>query len=279
MKSNLLIQSDKNCTIFSNSNQEPVPISSHPKPEPVPISSPLPTRSQSATDQSKPEQDSGIWKKAPFPVSTTEKWEKTSKKKKHKNLKFRNSPCLEEIPDFEDVPKIEQSLPPKDEIIKHKNKTAEDEKNPTSDDGEKEESATPDNIEQEKKKRRRRKNKQSSEDPEDDNVGYRVVIRDDQIEINPPQFARRSSETAHPLLDKAKTPGYCEFLVINELGSGISKGCMNYGRLYQGKYIPPERTDALIPECKDDDGASEEKSDEVIVEDALAKPSADIALD
>ena len=37
-------------------------------------------------------------------------------------------------------------------------------------------------------------------------------------------------------------------MVINELGSGISRGCMNYGRLYQGKYIPPERTDGLLPE-------------------------------
>ena len=97
-------------------------------------------------------------------------------------MKFRNSPCLEEIVEFEDVPKIEQSLPPKDEIIKQKNKTAEHEKKTISDNKEKEESATPDNIEQEKKKRRRRKNKQSSEDPEDDdNVGYRVVIRDDQV--------------------------------------------------------------------------------------------------
>ena len=81
------------------------------------------------------------------------------------------------------------------------------------------------------------------------------------------------------MLDTAKTSAYGDFLVITELGSGISKGCMNYGRLYQGKYIPPERTDALITQCKDDDGASEEESVEVIVEDAFAKPSADIALD
>ena len=54
---------------------------------------------------------------------------------------------------------------------------------------------------------------------------------------------------------------------------------MNYGRLYQGKYIPPERTDGLIPECKDDDGESEEASVEVIGVNASLKPSADIDFD
>ena len=54
---------------------------------------------------------------------------------------------------------------------------------------------------------------------------------------------------------------------------------MNFGRLYQGKYIPPERTDALIPECDDEDGASEEASAEVIGVNASLKPAADIDLD
>ena len=84
---------------------------------------------------------------------------------------------------------------------------------------------------------------------------------------------------APSLFETVKPSGYGDFLVVNELGSGISRGCMNYGRLYQGKYIPPERTDALIPECKDNDSAREEESVEVIVKDALAAPSADIALD
>ena len=97
-----------------------------------------------------------------------------------------------------------------------------------------------------------------------------------QIAINPPKFARRSSEAVAPsLLDTVATSRYSDFLVINELGSGISRGCMNYGRLYQGKYIPPERTDGLILECEDNDGESEN----VIGEDVSMQPSADIDLD
>ena len=35
---------------------------------------------------------------------------------------------------------------------------------------------------------------------------------------------------------------------MTELGSGISRGCMDLGRLYQGKYVPPDRCDGLITE-------------------------------
>ena len=48
-------------------------------------------------------------------------------------------------------------------------------------------------------------------------------------------------------------------MVISELGSGISRGCMNYGRLYQGKYIPPERTDGLLQE---EESVNEEATNE-----------------
>ena len=94
--------------------------------------------------------------------------------------------------------------------------------------------------------------------------------------MNPYTFARRSSKAVAPsLFDTVKPSGYGDFLVVNELGSGISRGCMNYGRLYQGKYIPPERTDGLILECEDNDGESEN----VIGEDVSMQPSADIDLD
>ena len=48
-----------------------------------------------------------------------------------------------------------------------------------------------------------------------------------------------------------ETSGCGDMVVVSGLGLGISRGCMNYGRLYQGKYIPPDRTDALIPHCED----------------------------
>ena len=97
-----------------------------------------------------------------------------------------------------------------------------------------------------------------------------------QIEIENSRALGRASELVNPyLIETVKPAGYFDFLVVNELGSGISRGCMNYGRLYQGKYIPPERTDGLTLGCKDNDGHSEN----VIGEDVSMQPSADIDLD
>ena len=47
---------------------------------------------------------------------------------------------------------------------------------------------------------------------------------------------------------------------------------MNYGRLYQGKYIPPERTDGLLPQEK-------YVNEEVICENLPVTTSEDILLD
>ena len=66
-------------------------------------------------------------------------------------------------------------------------------------------------------------------------------------------------------------------MVISELGSGISRGCMNYGRLYQGKYIPPERIDGLLHE---EECVIEEATIEgVICENLCLTPSEYIDLD
>ena len=59
------------------------------------------------------------------------------------------------------------------------------------------------------------------------------------------------------LVDTVKLFTHCETLVVSELGSGISRGSMNYGRLHQGKYIPPDRTDGLISHCKDKESVKE----------------------
>ena len=102
-----------------------------------------------------------------------------------------------------------------------------------------------------------------------------------QIEIENSRALRRASELVNPyLIETVKPAGYFDFLVVNELGSGISRGCMNFGRLYQGKYIPPERTDGLIPEFEEDKHAEIEEMDkEDIVEDSPTAVSADIDLD
>ena len=52
---------------------------------------------------------------------------------------------------------------------------------------------------------------------------------------------------------------------------------MNYGRLYQGKYIPPERTDGLLHE--EESVNKEAFIEEVICENLPLTTSEDIDLD
>merc|ERR1712106_1162393 len=223
------------------------------------------------------------------------------RKNKKKNMRFEDSSLTEEIPDLEVVSKIEEQtrevlikeeskaprkdlcgVPEKEEsnvLIKDVNNLPEKgvtevlDKESVPD----EENANTEDIEQEKKKVRRRRKKHGSEDPEESNAGHRIVICDDQIEIENSRAMRRASEVFNSsLIETVKPSGYFDILVVNELGSGISRGCMNFGRLYQGKYIPPERTDGLITEFEEDESAETEKD---IVEDSQTRASADIDLD
>ena len=67
---------------------------------------------------------------------------------------------------------------------------------------------------------------------------------------------------------------------MSELGLGISRGCMNFGRLYQGKYIPPERTDGLLAECEEQENNPEnENIEEENIEDLQSAVPTDIGLD
>ena len=81
------------------------------------------------------------------------------------------------------------------------------------------------------------------------------------------------------LLNSVKTSDYCDFLMVNELGLGISRGCMDFGRMHQGKYIPPERTDGLLPECEEEESVNEEAIIEVIWEDSCVTAAKDLDLD
>jgi len=165
--------------------------------------------------------------------------------------------------------------------------------------------------EKEKKKEgRRRRKKHGSEDPEEGAGGHRVVICDDQVEI---QFMRSGQRPADllmaPPMDKVastlrpeielpepqvKSSSFADFLIVSELGCGIQRGCMGLGRLYQGKYVPPERTDGLLPEekrvledlekegeaSKEEQEEEQEKKGEVDEEvETSATPAADIDLD
>ena len=90
-----------------------------------------------------------------------------------------------------------------------------------------------------------------------------------QIQIQPPGATRRASVVfPSSFLETVNSSIHSDFMVISELGSGISRGCMNYDRLYQGKYIPPERTDGLPAWCEEECVSEEEIDEEVIGEES-----------
>merc|ERR1719411_1460456 len=79
-----------------------------------------------------------------------------------------------------------------------------------------------DDREQEKKRgtRRRKKKLGSEETDENRTVGRRIVICDQQfqMEIRQSQSICRASEIlSNTQLDKVKTSGFCDFLVVSEL--------------------------------------------------------------
>merc|ERR1719331_3066382 len=84
---------------------------------------------------------------------------------------------------------------------------------------------------------------------------------------------------------QVKSSSFADFLIVSELGCGIQRGCMGLGRLYQGKYVPPERTDGLLPEEKrvleekEEEGETTEKEKEEEDTETSATPAADIDFD
>jgi len=98
----------------------------------------------------------------------------------------------------------------------------------------------------ERKRTKKKKKKLQSEEPEE--KGHRVFICDNQIEIRFSRSVRRASEVlGADQLDAARHSGYCDILLVEKLGCGITRGSMHIGRLYQGRYVPPDRVDGLLP--------------------------------
>jgi len=239
------------------------------------------------------------------PVSKGDSWEKSvqSKKRKHKKSSHRESTVHFEEALLQDQPGpvIDELVTtgPQELIVKASQEeshgTIQDKENvecglegsamETS--GEAKEEEEPEAV---KKVRQRRKKKHGSEDPEESQGlgGHRVVICDDQVEIRFSRSVLRASDVlSPPQIDQVKSNGFCDFLIVSELGCGIQRGCMGLGRLYQGKYVPPERTDGLLPEEKrileeQKQNESEENAEEEEEEnkaDIADIPATDIDLD
>merc|ERR1719318_804426 len=198
-----------------------------------------------------------------------ENWEKVSlrsvkpeiqgeiSKKRRRNTRtmVKDSLHMEELPELAIVPQLKKCSKPKEETS-HMQQEADPEADNVCDD-----------IEVEKRKLRKKKKFESK------NNSHRVIICDDQISIRYSQSVGRASEV---IPTSTLETGYYNFLVIRELGSGISRGYMNYGRLYQGKYIPPERTDGLPAWCEEESVSEEVGAEEVIGEEFSSTASADI---
>merc|ERR1711994_51505 len=111
---------------------------------------------------------------------------------------------------------------------------------------------------EEKKKIKKRKKRQISEEPEA--AGRRLLISDNLVEIRLTRIIRRAKDIlTPPQLQMAQQSGHLDFVFVNDLGCGIEKGSMGLGRLYKGKYIPPERMDGLIPHDNDDENIGDEE--------------------
>jgi len=223
-----------------------VPISSPPAVS-VPISSPIAPKFLCPALKNRSEVELDNWQNVPLSNSKSESWKKTTKKRKHKskNISFMDSSLTHEMPDLEVVEQQKKSKTPVEveKVLEKKNVSPHEEIVV-------EVNTTENEIEQEKKKLRKKKKKFGSEDPEESNGGHRVVICDEQISLQ-----------SH----EGITSSYSDFLLVSELGSGISRGCMNLGRLYQGKYVAPERTDGLIHQPDEEEAVEEEASDQQVI--------------
>merc|ERR1719394_1600546 len=132
---------------------------------------------------------------------------------------------------------------------------------------------------------RRKRKKQETAEIEETN-SHRVLISDDQLQL---QYAREmraagSREILNPsMLEKvsmtglssltgmsslsgmASVAGCCDIVYVSELGSGINRGAMNFGRLYQGKYVPPDRID-IVSKNNENEEDEDSNSQEIISE-------------
>jgi len=123
---------------------------------------------------------------------------------------------------------------------------------------------TENDIGDKKKSRKKKKNTTAKETTEETQVERKILICDEQIDIY------QSTPKSIPLecisrLQGAKDPmnNIQDMLVVSELGQGINRGFMGLGRLYQGKYIPPERKDVTSDNKQTEEDIIEEKPEEL----------------
>jgi len=252
IKLNLSKQSCNNLTVSSSI-------------QPVPNSSPLDSSLVSSLTKNQSEEDSVVGKETSSSVPTPYIWEQTHRRRKNRvNKKKEDPPCPEKI---EVIPNNTEQKSSVCDVIESKNENIENTAIEIVDE-----------IEAKTVKNRRRKSKTGRKDSESNNIHHRIMIRDDQFDI---KESRSEKYTPQVLMaafgDQMERAAYRDTLVVSGLGSGISRGCMDYGRLYQSKYIPPNRTDGLNPDCTYKECVKEKESAKQDMHNI--KKSSDIDLD
>merc|ERR1711915_803478 len=205
------------------------------------------------------------WENIPENISKPETWENTSKKRKSKKKNARFAENVEIVKpqsaadietDIKAVPETKEATPSIEESEQEKEK-----ENMTQD--------------QEEKKARRKKKKADSTEMEDGNKVRRIIICDEQISLE----HMRPTRGADMIVPSSLMEAVNNSLMVSQLGLGMARGCMDYGRLYQGKYVPPERTDGMkeSEEIEGEEGEEEEYMEQKI-EDLETSRTGDIDL-
>jgi len=234
-------------------------------PAPQAVSSQQPENPIKETKNNRVE-DEEKWENIPENISKPETWENTSKKRKSKKKNARFAENVEIVKP--------QSAADIDTSIKAVPETKET--TPSIEESEQEKEKENVTQDQEEKKARRKKKKADSTEMEDGNKVRRIIICDEQISLE----HMRPTRGADMIVPSSLMEAVKDSLMVSQLGLGMARGCMDYGRLYQGKYVPPERTDGMKEsgEIEGEEGEEEENIEQKI-EDLETSRTGDIDLD
>jgi len=252
-------------TETNESNCENIPPE---KAEPLPPKSKTKSKTALRAEKS-PIVRSDSWENIPAcVVQQEETWEKSSKKRKQRNKSQVQSQSEEKQEKLEvkeeEVAEMEVNKP----LIENKQcrqKTPDTEPSKVEARYTTESPPREDEGDSEKKKLKKKKKKHESGETEEASSVHRVLISDEQLLQQYTREIRRAKDVLCPsLVEKVSAAGYCDVVYVSELGSGIHRGAMGFGRLYQGKYVPPDRSDIVgdIPEDEDQTEEINEKSED-----------------
>jgi len=284
-----LFKKSYSSVIKSNLHSSPPPVSAPPtqtiepssdnippeKPQTLPVKSKTRNKTMKR-EEKRPIVRSDSWENIPAcVVEQEENWEKTSKKRKQRN-KSQVQTQSEQKSEEKSEEKSEKLMGQEEEVgemevkqpvieSKQKRQKTPDTETLREETEHIESPAREDEGDSEKKKMKKKKKKHESGEQEEASSVHKVLICDEQLLQQYTREIRKAKEVLCPsLVEKVSAAGYCDVVYVSELGSGIHRGAMGFGRLYQGKYVPPDRSDVVGDMTEDEEKLEEmnEKSGE-----------------